>query len=98
MTNEFREQTLEKTSPLELRAPAISPAAIQALAAREPWLAPICARLQGLLAMDLSSSPVAHELLRYIADALPASKAGPWRAILDAWPAAERSSSGEDAP
>ena len=53
------------------------------LAVSEPWLAPVCARLRELIAADFTSGPLTDDLLRYIAEALPSSKAGPWRALLD---------------
>ena len=53
------------------------------LAVSEPWLAPVCGRLRELIVADLTSGPLTSDLLRYIAEALPNSKAGPWRALLD---------------
>src|SRR5947209_7860983 len=61
---------------------------LEILQANEPWLAPICRQLRQLDSAGLGDSLLAHQLVRYIADAVPAWRAAPWRALVDNSPSA----------
>ena len=82
MTDDLDPQTPKSPSKAEL-VPLVPVTALDALAATEPWLAPICGRLRELIGSGFGDGDFVREAVRYIADALPASKAEPWRALLE---------------
>jgi hypothetical protein len=64
------------TPPGDLRA------ALAAVAAKEPFLIPICRHLSELITMGRGNSHSAARLLEYIIESRPAEEADSWRNLL----------------